>query len=358
MSSEEYILHRDRIITLLQNCSLALSKIKSNSSQGVCIKCNALIEQLLTDEQNENTIEQLNKHKDFFEFAPEIIEKGNEKSVNAIINKLGHTIKSASTNLRNERNERRRNLNSREFMEHRLLAMDNEISILQKELDALKAAGKDNTKNYKLKAEMLLTKNTERNQVASKLQDRLKTEDTIAYLQKRVLPFGTNLESSIRNIKGEQLRLYWMFGVYAAFSIIIVVFLIVWEAYLIGWKWESSYADNIKMYIPFYLPIPLAGALLWAFIYQMNRCQKQLVFLANRLHAVKYTEGLLKAVCSLTNDVEKNEEKASKIIDHIIDCNLRDNANSIDPMRSDEQNAELDGLIDKLIDFTKAVKKE
>lgn len=149
-----------------------------------------------------------------------------------------------------------------------------------------------------------------------------------------------------------------MFGVYAGFSVLIVICLIVWEAYLIGWKWDPTYANNIIMYIPFYLPIPLAGALLWAFIYQMNRCQKQLIFLANRLHTVRYTEGLLKAVCSLTNDVEKNEEKVAKIIDHIIDSNLRDGTSGIEPMQTEEPNAGIDGLLDKFIDFAKAIKKE
>lgn len=358
MNREEYIRLRDINIGLLRGCSIALSMIKIGSAQGVCMKCNALVEMLSTDEQNEKTIGLLNQRKDFLELAPEVLKKGDEKSTNAMINKLGHFVKTATTSLKNERKERTKNLNSREFMEKQLITMDEEITALQNVLNSLKTAGKENSKEYRQKSEALMAKKTERNEVANKLQDRLSTEDTIEYLQKRILPFGTNLESSIKNIQGEQLRLYWMFGVYAGLSILIVVGIIVWEAYLIGWRWKPEYAENILMYIPFYLPIPLAGALLWAFIYQMNRCQKQLIFLANRLHAVRYTEGLLKAVCSLTNDVEKNEEKVSRIIDHIIDSNLRDIANTIEPLRTDEQNAGIDGLLDKLIDFTKAIKKE
>ena len=225
-------------------------------------------------------------------------------------------------------------------------------------MDALNNAGKKESDEYEEKSKELIAKKAEKNEIYGKLQDRLSTEDTIAYLQKRILPFGTNLESSITNIQGEQLSLYWMFGVYAGFSVLIVIGIIVWETYLIGWKWEPEYAKNFTMYIPFYLPIPLAGALLWAFIYQMNRCQKQLIFLANRLHVVRYTEGLLKAVCSLTNNVEKNEEKVSKIIDHIIECNLRDSANSFEPLRTDESNIGIDGILDRFIDFAKAIKKE
>lgn len=358
MSREEYIRQRDNIIVLLRGCSIALSKIKLESAQGVCMKCNALIEMLSTEEQNESTIGMLNQRKEFLEMTPEVLKKGEEKSTNAMINKLGHTFKSATTNLRNERKERKKNFNSREYIEKQLSTKDDEIAVLQNELNAMKAAGKEDSKEYKQKSETLIAKNSERNELYGKLQDRLSTEDTISYLQKRILPFGTNLESSITNIQGEQLRLYWMFGVYAGFSVLIVICLIAWEAYLIGWKWDPAYANNIVLYIPFYLPIPLAGALLWAFIYQMNRCQKLLIYLANRLHTVRYTEGLLKAVCSLTNDAEKNEEKAAKIIDHIIDSNLHDSTSSIEPIRTEEPNAGIDGLLDKLIEFTKAIKKE
>lgn len=185
MNREDYIRLRDKLVALLRDCSSSLSKIKMESAQGVCMKCNALIEMLSTDEQNESTIGLLNQRKEFLEMTPEVLKKGDEKSTNAMINKLGHIIKSATTNLKNERKERKKNLNSREYMEKLLSEKDEEIDVFQKELDALKVAGKEGSKEYKQKLEVLMAMNAERNELYGKYQDRLSTEDTIDYLQKK-----------------------------------------------------------------------------------------------------------------------------------------------------------------------------
>lgn len=57
------------------------------------------------------------------------------------------------------------------------------------------------------------------------------------------------------------------------------------------------------------IPIPVILGLLWGFITQMNRAQRLMVLLAKQIHEVKYTEGLLQALNTLSTDINESMQR-------------------------------------------------
>lgn len=144
------------------------------------------------------------------------------------------------------------------------------------------------------------------------------------------------LREGVKPLNNERRRLNWLFGVFAALSIIVLVILICFEIYYLS-KWEG--ADKWIDYIPFYLPVPIVGGLLWAFIYQMNRAQRLLLQIANVLYHIDYCEGLLKAINNLSLDTNAALAQINDVL-----CKMTDNYMTL-PNNLSEQN--LDAQISK-----------
>ena len=81
------------------------------------------------------------------------------------------------------------------------------------------------------------------------------------------------------------------------------------------------------------LPVPITLGLLWGFITQMNRAQRQMVVLSNKIHETKYTEGLLQALNTLSVDIGESMSKINDAISRLIDNHLH----NMDSLRLDEK---------------------
>ena len=86
-------------------------------------------------------------------------------------------------------------------------------------------------------------------------------------------------------------------------------------------------------YLPMALPVPITLGLLWGFITQMNRAQRQMVVLSNKIHETKYTEGLLQALNTLSVDIGESMSKINDAISRLIDNHLH----NMDSLRLDEK---------------------
>lgn len=123
------------------------------------------------------------------------------------------------------------------------------------------------------------------------------------------------LKKHIAPLMHEKKRLNGMFYVYAFLCICVLCILVYFEfSYLSKWKGAEKWID----YLPYYIPVPIVGGLLWIFILQMNRAQRQLLQLANVLYHIDYVEGLLLAINSINADVNSASEKISHVLDQII----------------------------------------
>ncbi|MBP5318293.1 MAG: hypothetical protein J6Y77_02695 [Paludibacteraceae bacterium] len=113
----------------------------------------------------------------------------------------------------------------------------------------------------------------------------------------------------------EKTRLNCMFNVYAILCVCVLGVLVYFEfVYLSKWQTPTKLID----YLPFYIPVPIVGGLLWAFIYQMNRAQRQLMLVAYELYHVDYVEGLLQAINMVSPNVTSASEKIGNVLDIMI----------------------------------------
>jgi TRAP-type C4-dicarboxylate transport system substrate-binding protein len=71
--------------------------------------------------------------------------------------------------------------------------------------------------------------------------------------------------------------------------------------------------------MPFYLPIPLCVGLFWVAIFQMNRAQRQLLFLTNQFHHDHYIESLLLVINNISFNALDGAEKIRTIVEKMIE---------------------------------------
>ena len=62
--------------------------------------------------------------------------------------------------------------------------------------------------------------------------------------------------------------------------------------------------------------------MLWAFIIQLSRSQRQLVILAKHIHEIKYIEGLLLSISSLSSNINDSTKRVNLAIDRLLDNHL------------------------------------
>jgi len=98
--------------------------------------------------------------------------------------------------------------------------------------------------------------------------------------------------------------------------IVILIFII--EIVAVAKVFSISGFPSFKEYLTIYLPLPVAGALLWGFIYQMNRAQRQLIVLAKSIHKVEYIQGLLLSINKLAPTIDDGITRINLALDKLI----------------------------------------
>lgn len=158
------------------------------------------------------------------------------------------------------------------------------------------------------------TKEQIKQSIAEK-EELQKKLDARENMKQRISTAFDELKKHISPLKKEEKRLNWMFYSYAGLCVVVLGILVYFEySYLSKWEGAKNWID----YIPYYIPVPIVGGLLWAFIYQMNRAQRQLMQVANVLYHIDYVEGLLLAINLVSADINSASEKISHVLDNLI----------------------------------------
>lgn len=154
------------------------------------------------------------------------------------------------------------------------------------------------------------------------LSEKKKREDAQVEWEKKISEtFGT-LTIYLRPIEKEHRRIRFLHNGYKFASVLLIALLILLEIVIYIHLLEEENMPKLIDYLPFYAPIPLCGALLWAFITQMNRTQRQMVNLAKYIHSVKYVEGLLLSLNALSTNIEDAVVKINKSVNKLLDNHL------------------------------------
>lgn len=154
------------------------------------------------------------------------------------------------------------------------------------------------------------------------LQENQKREDAVSSWNLKIKAAFLSLEDYIQPIKDEHERLMNLYDTYKCLSGIILIAIFVFEILIAIKITKCGGYPLLKDSIILILPIPILLGLLWGFITQMNRAQRQMVIIAKQIHEIKYTEGLLITLNTLSVDVGESMSKINIAINRLIDNHL------------------------------------
>ena len=139
------------------------------------------------------------------------------------------------------------------------------------------------------------------------LEKNRQRDDAINNWKIKISDAFKGLEEPINRLVEEHKRLEWLYNVYKWSSAALVIFLIIIEIVVYIKIVCSDAYPTWDQYLPMALPVPITLGLLWGFITQMNRAQRQMVVLSNKIHETTYTEGLLQALNTLSVDIGEED---------------------------------------------------
>lgn len=159
-------------------------------------------------------------------------------------------------------------------------------------------------------------------QYKSELQKAKEKESAIENWEDKIRNAFSALKVPISRLETECNRLEYLYFIYAFISVLVILLLLAIEI-VVYYKIHNSVTFlRWEQYWPMVLPVPLAVGLLWGFITQMNRAQKQLIILANQLYEIEYIEGLLLGLNTLSIDVKDSMVKINNAISRLIDNHI------------------------------------
>lgn len=207
------------------------------------------------------------------------------------------------------------NLNSADFYQKRLGELEGEIKRLksEKEKNSQKAIQRD----AEISRLSIVIKETQK-----QLEDKKRQEDAQKNWNENIEKAFQNLNEYQKPLLKEKRRLdvlFWVFGTLSFLSLCLLCIAIYMAAHKI---YCADAATTIASYLPYYSPIPIIGIMLWVFIVQMNREQRQLIMLTQHLHNLSYTEGLLKSITIFDPKIEDAVSRINATIDKLLDNHL------------------------------------
>lgn len=220
------------------------------------------------------------------------------------------------------------NYNTETFYRDEIDRLSKQLQKYQKEIDNFKQEN-DDKKNleekFNIAHEQIIRYEQE-------IEQNRKREDAINNWKEKITKAFQDLKEPLNRLQKEHDRLKVLYKIYGFTSIVLVLFLVFIE-FIVCYKINNSTPyPTWEQYWAMILPVPVAIGLLWGFITQMNRSQRQMVVLARQIYEVEYIEGLLQALNTLSVDIAESMSKINKAISRLIDNHLR----NMDSMHIDE----------------------
>lgn len=246
----------------------------------------------------------------------------NEKNkIRRVLYELNIVLKTIMSNCNRDTSDYNKAYNSTKYYEERIQAIEEEKRKLESKVKQLY---NEKVKSEKQQAELeenRLQLNNAINQISiyqKELDLRKKQDDASDEWKKRIETTFDKLKEYLTPIENEHKRLSEMFFSYRVLSVFILFFFVVLEVVACYKISNSDTFPEFKNYIVLFLPVPVAGCLLWAFICQMNRAQRQMVVLSQYIHEVKYVEGLLLSINSLSPNIDDAVKRINYALDRMI----------------------------------------
>jgi len=206
-------------------------------------------------------------------------------------------------------------LNSTEFYKKRLNDLEENVKVLESEKEQNSQMAKQ--KDEEIQKLLVVIKETQK-----QLEEKNRQEDAQKNWNNKIEEAFQKLNKYQEPLIQEKKRLtvlFWIFGILCIISFLALSLAV----YLASSKiFTSDEVLTLATYLPYYSPIPIIGILLWVFIVQMNREQRQLIILTQHLHNLSYTEGLLKSINIFTPGIEDAVNRINATVDKLLDNHL------------------------------------
>lgn len=107
-----------------------------------------------------------------------------------------------------------------------------------------------------------------------------------------------------------------------SYLILLVISIIVLIASEILYLKNSTEISNWIDYMRFIQPLPICGALIWISIVQLNRTHRLLTIISRHLYEIKYIEGLLQSINTLSIDINTSRTNINSAVLSLFESHL------------------------------------
>lgn len=251
-----------------------------------------------------------------------LANQGEQFTANILIKTIDESFaKYSKLRILKDNNINIEGVNTEKFYEDKIRILEKKEKELSEKLKITEGKTQEEINQAKLEVEVANKKIFE---YKNELELKQRQEDAKENWKKNIVETFENLKTYLLPIKDEHIRLNCLFWVYLVMSILLVIAVIIIEWIAVCHIATMPDLADFKTYILIYLPLPVAGALLWGFIYQMNRAQRQLVVIAKSIHKVEYVQGLLLSVNKLAPTVEDGITRINAALDKLINNHLNE----------------------------------
>ena len=344
--------NRNRLIALLGNCAKVLSSRKdaTDATMALVLKIRKLEKYLRNNIDSLDTVTTVYAHNEDLLSALDSFRLRNVPLSEKVLKKVDNIIQEGVRILEKESSA---SLNSIEYLFRQKEKTEKDIADTERKIKELKSRNEGKSPDADKLNRRLKTLNINLNELVAKISKKELQQDEVKELNKKISPLTSAFDNSIKLVEEEKDRLDDTFIVYIILVCVVVIALICWETVLVSNVYPKLPSTNWILYITFYLPIPISAGLLWTFIYQMNKAQRQLIKCAQYIHKLKYKDSLLKASMEIYSDGLRNEEHVAKLIDDIMNEQSHPDKDAITEDKTENQY--LSALpFDKIVELVKA----
>lgn len=344
--------NRNRLIALLGNCAKVLSSRKdaTDETMSLVLKIRKLEKYLRNNIDSLDTVTTVYAHNEDLLSALDSFRQRNVPLSKEVLRKVDNIIQAGERTLEKETSV---SFNSIEYLLRQKEKTEKDIEDTKRKIEDLKSKNEGKNSETSKLDRRLKTLNIILYELVDKISKKELQQDEVKELNKKISPLTSAFDSSIKLVKEEKDRLVTTYESYKFLVKVVAWVLLGWETYLVLNIYPKLPSTDWRVYISFYLPIPISAGLLWAFIYQMNKAQRQLIKCAQYIHNLKYKDSLLKASMEIYSDVSKNEEHVAKLIDNIMNEHSHPDKDAITEDKT--ENKSLSALpFDKIVELIKA----
>ena len=228
-------------------------------------------------------------------------------------------------------------MNSQEYYDGEINDLKQNISNLEQEITSLRDKNTKNASLLEQKELMLRQQSVKLHELEKDRDELIRREDARKDWSRKISDAFSNLQKGLEPIKSEKIRLNWIFYIYGGLCILLIALLIVTEIIITHKLNVYDGIPSFHSYISLILPIPVALTLLFVFISQINRTQRQLVAISKYIHDIEYTEEIMQSINSLSVNLEDSMTRINGAINKLLDRHLACDLNYLEEVSLQKQ---------------------